>query len=209
MPRKANDIVLTLICTAETTWEADARLRGSADVPLSAAGRAALTTAVANLPWSTVATVHHPPGEASTETAQLVARRDGAKTRAVEELSDPDLGLLGGMSNKEFADRYPRRYKQWQEDPLSVVPPEGESLAEARERIFLTCSRLLSKSREGPPAIVVHPIGFGLLQCWLANQPATNLWSYVPARRILQRYLLPESVVDLLHDAAQGAAQTA
>ena len=92
-------------------------------------------------------TIHHPPDEAATETAQIIAQEVGTKLKVNDDLADPDLGLLEGMLEQRFAEQHPKRYKQWEGDPLSLVPPEGEPFADARARIFLTLGKLLKKSR--------------------------------------------------------------
>ena len=141
--------------------------------------------------------------EASTETARIVARVTGGKVRSVRELADPDLGLLEGLHLREFAERYPKRHKGWQEDPLSLIPPEGEPIAEARARIFDTVARILRKTRAAEVGIVLRPVGFGLLRCWFADQAADGLWHELGHAPPTVRYVVSTNVIAALRDAAR------
>jgi probable phosphoglycerate mutase len=192
--------MLSLVRCGDSPWERDGRLHGRTDLPLSEAGRAAVTAGLAHLAAVSIATIYHPADEAAVDTAQIVARAVGAKTKEVADLADPDLGLLEGLLEQQLAERFPRRYKQWQEDPLALVPPEGEAVADARARVFGTIARILRKSRAAEVGVVLHPIAFGLLRCWCADRPATDLRERLrdPAR--IERYALATGLLDSLRD---------
>lgn len=206
MAEKRLYITLTVIRCGQTRWEGEDRLLGSADLPLGDAGRASITADAARLAGLQVGTIHHPPDEAATETAQILAEAVKAKTRVLEELADPNLGLLEGMLTRDFADRHAKRYRQWEDDPLSLIPPEGEPIAEARGRIFSAVARLLQRNRAGEVAIVLHPIGLGLLRCWLADRPAGDLRRVLEDDRGIERYTFPTALIDRLREAAAGEA---
>jgi probable phosphoglycerate mutase len=46
-------------------------------------------------------------------------------------------------------------YRQWQEQPENVCPPDGEMVGEAQVRIDESLERLLKKHRSGAIGIVV------------------------------------------------------
>ena len=146
-------------------------------------------------------------GFAAIETAQIAAAAAGGKAKAVAELGDPDLGVLEGLTSQEFSDRFSKRYKQWQEDPLSLTPPEGEPLVDARARLFGAISRLARRARQKEIGIVLHPVALGLLRCWLAERPAADLWSMLRTRPRIERYLLATELVTELEEAAKAEYQ--
>src|SRR5262249_49785638 len=151
-------IMLCLIQCGETVWEGEERMHGSTDLPLSEAGRAAVAADVQRMKTDRVAMVHHPNDEAATDTAQLAARKLGAKSKPVAELADPNLGLWEALQRSEFAERYPSRYRQWLEEPMVLTPPEGENLSEAAARILGALAHLLRRSRSEEVAVVLHPL---------------------------------------------------
>ncbi len=200
-----NEILLTLIGCGETTWEAEGRVHGATDLPLSPAGQASITTIASALKSKSLGVVYHTSDEASTDTAYIIAEAVGSKTKVIQELADPDLGLIEGLTEKDFADRFPRRHKQWLEDPLSLSPPEGEPLVDARARIFEACAKILKRSKSDHPVIVLRPLALGFMRCWFGDCSASALWDIVRARPQIERYALTSEIVGWLEEAIATA----
>ncbi len=198
--------MLCVVRCGETAWEQEGRLHGSTDLPLATVGRASVNADMARLRGASPSAIHHPADEAATETAQIVARATGARLKQNAAIADPDLGLFEGLLERELADRYPKRYKQWHEDPLSLIPPEGEPVADARSRLLGAVAKLLRKSRAAEVAVVLHPIAFGLLRCRLADWPPEHLWHLLEDRQRIERYAIAATVIDLLRDEAREEA---
>ena len=197
-----NDILLTLIGCGQSTWEADARVHGATDLPLSPTGRASISAVASVLKPKSLGGIYHYSDEASTDSAHIIAEAVGSKTKMIQELSEPDLGLIDGLTEKDFADRFPRRHKQWLEDPLSLSPPEGEPLVDARARIFEACSKILKRSKSDHPVIVLRPLALGFMRCWLCDRSVTSLWDIVRARPLIERYALNSEIVSWLEEAS-------
>ncbi len=204
MAAKRKSILLTLIRSGETTWDAEDRLHGRSELPLSIDGRAAVTHDVTALAGRSIPAVYHPPDDAADETAQLAAAVVGAKTKSVSGLADADLGVLEGITTQDFAERFAKRYKQWQDDPLSLSPPEGEDLSDARARIFTTVAKLLRRPRGDEVVVVLHALGLGLLRCWLADRPPADLWTMVRDRPRVERYVLSPDMASVLAEVASS-----
>lgn len=214
--------ILTLVACAQTTWERDGRLLGSADIPLSNEGKAEARTAAelfsqevntsSNGNGAAINIIHHPPDESALETAQTMAATIGAKTRAVDDLKDPHLGLLEGLTSQVVADRYPKRYKQYNDDPLSLAPPEGEEMADAQARLFRAIGRIMTKGRAAKTTetvLVLHQLNLGMVRCWLGCVPCTRLWEMNRSRPRVERYAIMPEMVERLAAAAQPAEQSA
>ena len=205
MAEKTRPISVGLFRCGRSQWTLDGRLRGMTDLPLSAEGRAALLQDLEELAEMTATVIHHPSDEAATETAGVLAERIGGRRRPVDDLADPDLGLLEGMSADQFADRYRTRYKRWQNDPLALSPPEGEGLAVARRRIFQAVARLLRKTRQGGTVLVLHDYALGMLSCWLQDRPASELWKVLDERPLFEHFELTAGQLDRLESVAEAA----
>jgi broad specificity phosphatase PhoE len=202
---KRQSIMLCLIQSGQTTWEADQRVHGSTDLPLSDAGRAAVQSDLSQLSGAHPSVIHHPPDEAATETARVCAALVRAKCAAVDELADPHLGLLEGLTTQEFEERFTSRFKQWEDDPVTVSPPEGEEVIHAADRIFKAVARILKRSRSEEVGVVVHDIGLGLLRCWLAARPLHDLRKMLVNRPRVERYAISRELIDSLEQAADQA----
>jgi broad specificity phosphatase PhoE len=203
LPTKRNAIMLCLIQCGETEWDVNGRIQGSADLPLSEVGRASITSELNRLSVVRAGMVFHPPDEAAAETASICARRIGARTKAVTELADPHLGVLEGLGEQDFAERFPTRYRQWEEDPISLAPPQGEEVIAAADRMFSTVARILRRSRSGEIAIVFHRLNLAMMRCWLANRPLQELRTMLINRPRIERYALPMELLEALESAAR------
>ncbi len=183
----------------ETIWANEGRLRGITDLPLSESGRAMTIEESRRFDRAReVSVVFHPPDEAATETAEIFSSVMDNKTKAVPGLLDPDLGLLEGMTQQDFAERYPKRYKSWREDPLTLSPPDGEDMILARNRLFNEIARVIKKSRGNEVVLILHDLGLGMLRCWLTEQPSTEMWTMVRERPRIERYTLDALMLERL-----------
>lgn len=179
---------LTVIRSAPTDYELQGRVRGSLDVPACPEGLAEARALATRLAATPLAGIYASPSTCALETARIIAAPHGQQPRRVDLLANLDLGLWQGKLVAELRRQQPRVYRQWQDDPWSVVAPEGETLEEARGRVEKALERIFKRHREGRVAVVV-PAPLDALISWLVSgQPLGDLWLPDPQR---------ESAVDL------------
>jgi broad specificity phosphatase PhoE len=178
---KTTEIRVLLMRTGETEWENAGRIAGSSDVPLSEAGRSAVTTTVESIraEGTRLTAVFCGPDEASQATAHALAAATGAKIKVVDGLSEMNLGLWEGRLAEDLEQKCPTAYRQWVDDPTVIRAPEGETVEEAQERIVGAVSRALDRVRPdaGAVGIVLRPVAMGLVGCALSGAPTSDLWS--------------------------------
>lgn len=210
MARGQDDcLLMCLIRCGETTWNAEDRVHGAVDLPLSAAGSAAVRNLPLNARTGRIGTVHHPDTEAAAATAKAFADKVKAKAKVATELLDANLGLLEGLEMQVFAERFRRAHRQWGQDPLRLAPPDGEPILEFRSRLFAAVARILKRARSEEVAIVLSPLGLGLLRCWLADRPTSELWAMLRDRPDVERYCLTKDQVKDLETEARAALVSA
>ncbi len=205
MALKRESITLCLIQCGQTTWEHDGRIHGSTDLPLSDTGREEVHAELHRMDQVKAATIYHPPDEAASETAQICAQHIGAKTKAVKELADPNLGLLEGLTELEFSERFPSRHKQWEDDILTLSPPEGEDVVDAADQLFRAIAKLLRRTRSDEVAIVLHPLALGMVRCWMSDLPLSDVHSINRNRPRMERYIMPSELIPALENAVATA----
>lgn len=195
-----HDIVLWLIRTGETSWDENDRLRGDEDLPMSDAGRAATSEAIARsvaLPFPRPSHLHHADDEASVDTAKLARKLLGGRLVPQDDLADPVLGVLAGLSLDELRDRFERRARQWEEDPSELAPPEGEPFPDARDRI-VACAQRILRRRPVSIGMVLHELGAGFLRTALAGDPAGNPRTSMSGRPRVEVWFLPADAASRL-----------
>lgn len=204
--RRETSTLLWLVRAGETSWDEQDRLRGDEDLPLSKAGRAATTEAfgrAANLPFPRPSRFHHAMDQAAAETAGIAASILGGRCRPDDELADPALGVLAGLSMADLRERFERRARQWEDDPSSLVPPEGEPIVDARARIVRAAASILRRRPESV-GVVVHDLAAGLLRAALAGEAAGNPRRWMEGRPRVELWVLPGDSAHRLEELAES-----
>ena len=83
--------------------------------------------------------------------------------KEVEGLRNLNQGLWQGLTIEEVRRKYPKVAKQWQESPETVCPPEGETVAEALDRVKKVLRKAMK--RDGDVALVVCEPLATLISC--------------------------------------------
>ncbi|MCC6676394.1 MAG: histidine phosphatase family protein [Phycisphaerales bacterium] len=165
-----------------TTWDTTGRCSGTADLPLCPEGRKSVEACAGQVQAMAGAGVMTSPDTASLETATVIAARVGGKVRVVEGWAEPGMGLWEGQSDEELAERFPKAYRQWKQDPTGVSIPEAEAVEDAQTRIVEEFARVVGRRRIGQDRAtiaVLRPMALGLVVCWLEHRPVSELWAVV------------------------------
>jgi broad specificity phosphatase PhoE len=168
--------LLVVIRSGTTDYDLQGRIRGNLNIPLAPAGIAAAEAAARHVSAALPVALYTSPTRCSVETADLIGAATSLVPRRVPSLAGLDLGLWQGMLVSEIRRRQPRLARHWEEDPWTVVPPDGEPLAAARDRIAAAIGKILSRHPEGPVAVVVPAPIDRIIREVIAGEPAGDLW---------------------------------
>jgi broad specificity phosphatase PhoE len=172
---------LIVIRSGATDYELQGRIRGAVDIPLAAAGIVEAEQAAAGLAAMPLEALYSSPATCAAETARIIGLALSLRPRFVTNLHNLDQGLWQGLLVDDLRRKQPRVYREWQENPWNVAPPEGELLEEACGRVEPVLERILRRHPAGRVAIVV-PEPLDRLVRWLvAAEPLGDLWSRDPA----------------------------
>ena len=169
-------VKLVLIRPGSTDYNKQGRIQGTLDVPLSAEGSAEVDAALAELEALDMGTIYFAPCQAAEETANRIADSAGLKVKKAEQLCNLDHGLWQGMLVDEVKRKHPKIYKQWQDHPDSICPPEGETVSSARARIQTGINKLLKRHKKGVIGLVVPEPLASLVVGYLEHQAVGDLW---------------------------------
>lgn len=185
---KSPSIKVLLVQAGPTAWDMEGRVGGTCELPVCEAGLCAFRESLARLNGSPIGTVLCAPDEASRCSADMIAGIKGAKVRELEGLREMNLGLWEGMRREELEEKFPRAWRQWQEDPGALLVPEGETLGEAEDRIIGTLTRALARTGDEAKGVcvVLRPIALVLVRRWLDQQPTSRLWEWHEGREPLE-----------------------
>ncbi|MCP4013550.1 MAG: histidine phosphatase family protein, partial [Phycisphaeraceae bacterium] len=168
--------------------------------------REALERAASN-PFATPGTIHHPLDQAAVTTAKIAREIIGGRRRGNDELADPALGVLAGITLEELRDRFERRARQWEEDPSTLVPPDGEPFEDARGRLVEAMVDLLRRNRSEAVGVVLHDLAAGFIRAALAGSPHGNPRRWMEGRGRVETWALPADAVERLEAAVEPVGQ--
>jgi len=171
---------LLVIRSGATDYELQGRIRGAVDLPLAVAGVAEAERTAALLAASPLEALYSSAAICAAETARIIGASLGLRPRFIDNLHNLDQGLWQGLLVDDIRRKQPRVYRQWQENPWFVAPPEGELLEEACGRVEPLLERILRRHPDGRVALVV-PEPLDRVVRWLvAAEPLGDLWSRGP-----------------------------
>jgi broad specificity phosphatase PhoE len=168
--------LLVVIRSGATDYELQGRISGNLGIPLTPAGIAAAKDAARLLAVAPPVALYTSPTTCAIETADVIGEALELVPRRVPHLVGLDLGLWQGMLVSEIRRRQPRLARHWEEDPWTVVPPDGEPLSAARDRIAQAIGKIVARHPGERVAVVVpQPIDRIIRSLLTGNGPG-DLW---------------------------------
>lgn len=165
-----------LIRPGSTDFDEQGRIKGTLDIPLSEGGQCQVSQLVHDLAGEKIHFLYAAPCQCAQQTATAVATQHRVKAKVLTELVNLDHGLWHGKLIDELRQTNPKVYRQWQEHPETVCPPDGESLAEALERASGVIGRLTLKHAGKTVALVVPEPLLSLLRSAIDESDIGDLW---------------------------------
>lgn len=145
------------------------------DPPLSARGRAQAEALARRLASEPLAAIYSSPLRRALETARAIAAHH-LPVEIVADLVEMDFGLWDGLSYQEVEAREPEQLARWLEDPLAVVPPEGEGLAGMGRRVIGAFEAIAIRHHGEVVAIVTHGGPARAILCRALGLPLAAHW---------------------------------
>ena len=172
------EVDLLLVRCSRTEWDEAHRLGGDCDLPACKAWGEELTQVLRDHDLSALTYIITSPDQASSQTADHIAKLADKKVKKIDDLTEVDLGLWEGQRFSELKDRFPGAFKQWEEDPSAIVPPQGEPMADAELRLLTALAKTLDKlnGKGKHLAVVVRPIAFHVLRNRLQGLDLAQDW---------------------------------
>ncbi|NBC49652.1 MAG: histidine phosphatase family protein [Gammaproteobacteria bacterium] len=147
---------LFLVRHGATELTAEDRFSGATDVPLSDEGRKQVANLAERLASEQIDAVYASPMGRTVETARILAKPHAAEVRVDSALREIDYGHWEGKTRAEVEAQYGEEYENWQEDPLTIAPREGESGVHVLARALPVVRRIVEQHQHGSVLVVCH-----------------------------------------------------
>jgi phosphoserine phosphatase len=170
-------VQILLIRPGTTEYDQQGRVQGTLDIPLCEDGRQEVERMVEELRGKQIAIVYASPCQAASQTAESLSAAFDVKAKTLDKLQNLDQGLWQGMLVAEVKAKQPKVYRQWQDQPETVCPPQGETLGAAGQRVNAALAKLLKKHKsDGLIAIVAPEPLASVIRHALGAQNWGDLW---------------------------------
>lgn len=169
-------VQIILIRPGTTDFVQQGRIQGTLEVPLNEEGASEVARLTEELRVLGIEAVYAPPCEPARQTAQAIADALGVKFKKLDRMQNVNHGLWQGMLIDEVRRKQPKVYRQWQDQPENVCPPEGEMLGQAEHRMRGAISKLLKRHREGVIGLVVPEPLASLVRRYICQGELGDLW---------------------------------
>jgi len=144
---------LCLVRHGETAWNAEGRVQGQVDVPLSAVGLAQARAVAAALAGERFAAIYSSDLTRVRQTAEPAAGRLGLPLALDAALRERHYGMFERHTYVEVRERYPAEYARFRDKDLDFDFVSGESLRAFAARA-LACVAALVERHAGESILV-------------------------------------------------------
>lgn len=138
---------VVLIRPGSTDFDEQNRVQGALDLPLNNRGQEQVQHLLDQLQKIPLDVVYSAPGEPARSTAEKIGEELGVPVKISEGFRNLNQGLWQGLQIDDIRRKFPKVFKQWQESPESVCPPEGETVAQAVGRVQKSLQKPLKKKK--------------------------------------------------------------
>ncbi len=167
---------ILLIRPGSTDLDEQGRIKGILDIPLSLHGTEQVAKAVGELAGIEIAAIYSAPAICCWQTATALADQRRVKVKRIDGLHNLDHGLWHGKLIDEVRQTQPKVYRQWQDNPEMVCPPDGESLPDARKRVAAALVKLIKKHKDGVIAVIAPEPLASVCRSVLNESDLGDLW---------------------------------
>lgn len=128
-----------------TDFDEQNRIQGTLDLPLNERGQEQVRRTIEELRDSPLEIVYTSPCEPARSTAAQIGQALDLPVKELEGLRNLNQGLWQGLQVDDLRRKQPRVFKQFQESPESICPPQGELVRDAMERVRKSLEKPLKR----------------------------------------------------------------
>ena len=144
---------LCIVRHGETAWNAEGRVQGQLDIPLSAYGLAQARCVAAALPEGRFSALYSSDLERAVQTARPAAAKLGLEVRLDPRLRERDYGVFQGLTYAEARSKLPSDYARFKSKDPAFDFRTGESLSAFFSRAT-QCIDEIARRHEGEEVLV-------------------------------------------------------
>lgn len=184
---------IILVRHGETAWTPVNRIQGWLDIELNEKGLRQAERIAKELKRKKIDAIYSSELSRAYETARIIARGHKLKVKKDINLNELNQGKWQGLLVKEARRKYKELYRRWEEEPLSVRPPGGESILDLYERAIHILREIAKKYPKGKVVIVGHKVVNTAIKCYSKGINLSNVWKLLPKEASWEEIEIPKN----------------
>jgi len=169
---------LIVVRHGETVYNAQRRITGHTDIPLSALGEQQAAALGKRLAAEPLVAIVASDLQRARVTAQAIARYHKLPVQEDADLREISFGAWEGATYDEIAARDADLMQRWLDDPTICAPPGGETVIQLRDRVARALERWQTSCPEATVLWVVHGGVIEVLLCHLLGVDLKLRWQF-------------------------------
>lgn len=175
-----SDLNIILVQAGATELDAQGRITGALDVPMCVEAEAHIERTAAQLSFFSIDVIYTADCDSARQTARILSGKRRVKIKVSPVLSNLDCGLWHGKRIDEVKQTQPRLFRKWVEMTDGVCPPDGETLADARDRVEQFLTRTQKKHSSGTIVVVAPQPLLSVIRGCMDPGAAAEPWTTIP-----------------------------
>jgi broad specificity phosphatase PhoE len=167
---------LFLVRHCQTDWNLNHKIQGSSDVKLNEEGQRQSSALASWFKQFKIDAIYSSPLQRAIETAEKIAKNLNLHVQTLAGLKELNHGTLEGESSIEVWNRHGPLLQKWIEDPMNIKLPGGESIAELKERVWISINEILQKHEEHNVIVVGHHFTNLVIIAMAIGLDLRNIW---------------------------------
>ncbi len=186
---------ILLVRPGATEFDRQGRIQGTLDIPLCEDGHQAVKAMVGELRSLPIEAIYTSPSQSAEQTAEALYEAIDVKPKRIEELENLDHGLWQGLLISDVKVKQPKVYRQWQEQPEIICPPQGETITAAKSRVRAALTKLAKKHKADALIVLVVPEPLASVVCHVLRQDELgDLWQGLNGSALWEVIAVPATV---------------
>ena len=157
---------LYLIRHGESLWNAQDRIQGHGDSPLSDTGRTQAAHLARHLSRMSIGVIYASRLLRARQTAEIIGETIRVAVDVRPDLHEIGLGAWEGKTPAEVNAHFANGFEAWRKRPTSVHIPDSEPIADFRRRAVAAIDAAIRDTHAEAVAIVTHG---GVITSYLAH----------------------------------------
>jgi len=201
---------IILVRPGSNDFDEQQRIQGTLDLPLNARGEQQVRQILQDLHSVPLDVIYASPSEPARTTAARLGEELGVPVKELDDLRNICHGLWQGLHFEEVRRKHPKVFKQWQEAPDTICPPEGEMFADAFARVRDALVKPLKSKKKNfaivapePLATIVACIVRGVVPADINphGEPSEKRWEYLKTNGVAPPLAAKTAASDLVASA--------